>query len=621
MDPAEVFGGRDSGGQGSGPVAPGSAGADEFAAEVLEERRQRRLAESQTGIGLRDWTFDAAALIADSLYNLETEFVGLQELVTAIETAALTLNDENWSRFKELPADRVHCMDYEVNTGLFVNADLNWKPLLALPKAGADCMFLHIGTSATSTPLGDFLDKQGWFGVSVCLEPPAQHLHEKILQVPLDPTRDEHDEEFKKLATKRGGRVPKPKYFKLAYLKVLFKKYDAALDSDNDDDGKNSQIPEQENPLGQAVTSVARMAKGPLAESAQPELTSAAVGYGLLGVTRGTPVRRRLRALRNALAATLARLDDGGGLVFTWPGLPFHPVLLFVTKYLRGLFTRLHLLTPENIQSWEVYVLGVGFKRDRLESAGKGGGAELTSFFDCSLRHAHLDDVLLWTLTPQSELKEARGEKSSKVKGYDDLWRTYAGKLNSLAHELGNEVTTEVASRRRRPARKRPAAAQPKPKPKPKPQGNSVAEPPPAAGQAATAPPEAPAAPSRKVQRAPPDAGDGIDGKDGRAGSDQGKPTKPRPLLQTSRSMPWLACSLGAAPGTSYVGFPDRTSFTEQWPELAHALDCAERHPRRWHRRRLAGEKSLPLLPGPHIGKQEVASAPPVNGGLAQHVV
>jgi len=496
-------------------------------------------------------------------------------------------------------------MDKEVNTGLFVSADLSWKQLLTLPKTVTNSMFLHIGTVATSTPLGDLLDKQGWFGVSVCLEPPAQHLHEKILQVPLDPTRDEHDEEFKKLTTKKGGRVPKPKYFKLAYVKVLFKQYDPALDSDNDDEGSSDEVPQQETPPGQASTPVARTSKGSHAENGHPELTPAALGYGLLGVTRGTPVRRRLRALRNALAAALARLDDDGGLVFTWPGLPFHPVLLFVTSYLRGLFTRLHLLTPEGVRSWEVYVLAVGFKRDRMESAGKGGGAELTSFFNCSLRHAHLDDVLLWTLTPHSELIEARGEKGSKVKGYDDLWRAYAGKLNSLADELGNEVAADVASRRRRPVRKKPQ------KPKPKPQGKSAAKPasPPSVGQAATAAPEVPA---RKVQRVPPDAGNV---------SDQRIPAKPRPLLQMSRSMPVLACSLGGAPGTSYVGFPDRVSFTEQWPELAHSLDCSDKHPRRWHRRRLAGEKSLPLLPGPHADRQDAASAHAGSGGLVQPIV
>lgn len=605
MDPAEV-----SGVQGSGPVAPGSAGVDEAAAEALEVRRQKRLAESLTGIGLRDWTFDAAALISDSLYNLEAEFVGLQDLVAAIESAALTLNDENWARFKELPAVRLHCMDYDVATKLFVSSELNWKPMLTLPKAVANCMFLHIGTEATSTPLGDLLDKQGWFGVSVCPEAPPQHLFEKILQVPLDATRDEHDEEFKKLATKKGGRVPKPKYFKLTYIKVLFKQYDPALDSDNEDEGNVGEAQKQETSPGQASAPVAKTTKGPCAEDAPEELTPAAMGYGLLGVTRGTPVRRRLGALRKSLAAALARLDDDGGLVFTWPGLPFHPVLLFITSYLRGLFTRLHLLTPEGIRSWEVYVLAVGFKRDRLESAGKGGGAELTSFFDCSLRHAHLDDVLLWTLTPQSELKEARGERGSKVKGYDDLWRAYAGKLNSLATELGAEVATG-ASKRRRPVRKRPT------KPAPKPKGKSAdkpASPPaakPAAKPAAAAAPEAPAAPSRKVQRAPPDVG--IDGNDS---TQRVPPAKPRLKLQTSRSMPSLACSLGASPGARYIGFPDRVSFTEQWPELAHALDCSERHPRRWHKRRLAGERSLPLLRGP-----QAAAAQAGSGGLVQPIV
>jgi len=534
-------------------------------------------------------------------------------------------------------------MDHEVNTGLFVSAELQWKPLVTLPKAMPNCMFLHIGTEATSTPLGDLLDKQDWFGISVCPEPPPQHLYEKILQVPLDPTRDEHDEEFKKLTTKKGGRVPKPKYFKLAYVKVLFKQYDPALDSDNDDDheghldheGNNDESPQQQTSAGQASTPVARTSKGPHAEDAPPELTPAALGYGLLGVTRGTPVRRRLRALRNALAAALARLDQDGGLVFTWPGLPFHPVLLFITSYLRGLFTRLHLLTPEGIRSWEVYVLGIGFKRDQLESSGKGGGAELTSFFDCSLRHAHLDDVLLWTLTSQSELKEARGERGSKVKGYDDLWRTYAGKLNSLVNELGTEVTAQVGAKRRRPVRKRTAAERPKPKPKPKAksQGKSPTKPksPSAAGQAAAgqvaaAGQESPAAPSRRAQQAPgAGAGDGIDGKDGKDGTrggSQGTPSKPRrPLLQMSRSMPWLSCSLGAAPGTSYAGFPDRQSFTEQWPELAHALDCSDKHPRRWHRRRLAGEKSLPLLPGLQQGNQEVASVHAGSNGLAKPIV
>ena len=70
-------------------------------------------------------------------------------------------------------------------------------------------------------------------------------------------------------------------------------------------------------------------------------------GYGVVGLTRGERVRRRLRALKNSLAIALGRLSQDGSMVVLWPGLPLHPVLFFLAGSLRKIFLRVHVLSPE----------------------------------------------------------------------------------------------------------------------------------------------------------------------------------------------------------------------------------------------------------------------------------
>eukprot|EP00971_Amphidinium_carterae_P281339 5585745-Amphidinium_carterae.1 len=41
-----------------------------------------------------------------------------------------------------------------------------------------------------------------------------------------------------------------------------------------------------------------------------------------------------------------ANWATSGSMVLVWPGLPFHPTLLFIMAYLRPVFQRVHVVTP-----------------------------------------------------------------------------------------------------------------------------------------------------------------------------------------------------------------------------------------------------------------------------------
>ncbi|CAK9010861.1 Potassium voltage-gated channel subfamily B member 2 [Durusdinium trenchii] len=163
-------------------------------------------------------------------------------------------------------------------------------------------------------------------------------------------------------------------------------------------------------------------------------------GYGVVGLTRGHRVRRRLQALKNSLAITLGRLAKDGTLVVLWPGLPLHPVLFFIAGSLRPLFQRVHVFSPEGSKTFEVYILAAGYKREKADSKVPGmGGLELRSFFEDTWRCDGLDDVLLWTLAPMAEDEETNVGITGKglILGYTQLWKTWGTKLTSLALDLG----------------------------------------------------------------------------------------------------------------------------------------------------------------------------------------
>lgn len=207
---------------------------------------------------------------------------------------------------------------------------------------------------------------------------------------------------------------------------------------------------------------------------------STASGYGKLGVTRYASVRKRLRTLYTSLQVALNRLKHNGSLVLLWPGLPCHPVMFFLTSYLRNLFMRVHVVAMEGIKTFEIYILCATFNREKANDATPGeGGTALKSFLGCAYRRAALDDVLLWTLTANAESEEAFfgvGGKS-KTRTYDELWTLMAAKYKALAVELDMDVTKVKKVDREKKVGKKCAEDDKDVKADPKAKGKSKAEP------------------------------------------------------------------------------------------------------------------------------------------------
>jgi len=173
-----------------------------------------------------------------------------------------------------------------------------------------------------------------------------------------------------------------------------------------------------------------------------------AQSLGECGVTRSPGVRRRLRVLRNTLCVCLSRLAAGGSLVLTWHGLPHHPVLMFIAAQLRPVFLRLHLLCPEHAKTFEVYLLAVNFKKaEAEETTTKSGGFMFRKFTRSAYRCADLDDVLMWTLPREVLIEEMRRFHSgtAATKGFNELWTIYAEKYLLITKELGAQTTAGSA--------------------------------------------------------------------------------------------------------------------------------------------------------------------------------
>ncbi|CAJ1350403.1 unnamed protein product, partial [Effrenium voratum] len=433
---------------------------------TVEERQQvyARLHESGTPLGLPDVAFEAPAMVQDAYDACIQKSPGIQMMMDAILQAAKRMDPDNWQRFQQIPLLNVHMDDQAVHSNLFAQTEPSWRPLLQRPKKRKQsCFFLHMGTAPLTSSLADFLTKLGWLGVCVGPVKPPGNNEDLLQHVPIDPASAEDQKYIDALLSESGGLITKPATFPLAYVNVVFNaNEDAQLLDPHDEDYEDQLARRQEavtvEPAKQEPEEK-RLQNAPL--PAVPPGTTA--GYGLVGLTRGERVRRRLRALRNSLNIALGRLAKDGTLVVIWPGLPVHPVLFFIAGSLRKLFQRVHVFSPEGSKTFEVYILAAGYSREKAESKVPGiGGLELRSFFDNTWRSEGLDDVLLWTLAPLEEDEETNVGLQGKgvIVGYTNLWKTWGTKLTSLALDLGMLLSQEdgMASPKRGSKKKKPAA-------------------------------------------------------------------------------------------------------------------------------------------------------------------
>eukprot|EP00929_Paragymnodinium_shiwhaense_P034387 TRINITY_DN18722_c0_g1_i1.p1 TRINITY_DN18722_c0_g1~~TRINITY_DN18722_c0_g1_i1.p1 ORF type:complete len:656 (+),score=186.47 TRINITY_DN18722_c0_g1_i1:154-2121(+) len=624
--------------------------ADEAEAQAaLEEKVRKRLEDSGTGTGLPDWVFNAAPLVEELRDVVEPQVQGFRLILEAIVEAAELLTDDQWQRFVSIPFTRIHKQDQEMHTSVFSKTEPDWKKTMTMPKTGKTCVFLFIGTAAPGDTLCKLFTRLGWFGVSVTPTPPSGY-GDSISSFEMDPGSHKDDEEFAALMKKRGGKVPKPELFPLVYVNLHFSPDVVESDSEEDDPvephikQRMDDFFQYDHPDLQRARarSPQKMSREETPEPAKPTgrgahevthfagMSQVGSGYGLLGVTRTVHVRRRLRAIRNSLATGLNRLGDKGTMIICWPGLPFHPVLLSVCNYLRGLFLRVHIVIQENsCMTWEIYILCTSFSRSAQTEANpsEGGGSALKSFMDSNYRRNGVDDVLLWTLTNSNlnqECRNAGGEKKGITKTYDDIWTAYSRKLRSLMMELMAENNREMpvlpVEKEAKPGKKEKPPPEPKAKPKPKrePRERKVKEDEPESPvmaqpkaksrpkSAAKAKPEPKAAPvqkkeklpmvvevkqekKKKKEELPPEEEEkpaltmeevlarattrGVGGKDY---------TKLRDL-NLSRSLPNLACTFGASPGLpknmkkkNASGNPDPRCLGVQFPLIKFGFKKAQ---------------------------------------------
>lgn len=403
-----------------------------------KKARRRRQIESGTSTGLRDYVFNAPALVEDLVTQLQDECDGLRQILEVLEDASVTLKDESrWTRLAEINFERVHRNDNVVFTTWLTTFEVTWKQTMTAPQKGKQCVFLHVGTETPSRRLMLVLNKLGWYGVSIAPELPETGFEDSVTGIVLDPSDEANEDAFTAIGELghpyRGGLVPKPNYFGLAFCNFVYTVQELRdeMFGPGVDDRK----------MGTAV--------GPQDPSS----------YGLIGVSRSEGVAKRLRTIRTVLATALARLANKGTLIITWPGLPFHPAMLFITSYLRGLFERVHVNMQDGVQTFECYIICAEFRRDPpapeagAKAASKAKAPDntfaLRSFVNSAFRRNGLDDVLMWTLTENDLIREATYGMSgiSPAKGYDDMWKLFAAKLRSFAFELGTVLDLPTKSK------------------------------------------------------------------------------------------------------------------------------------------------------------------------------
>jgi len=424
-----------------------------------KQRTEQRLTGGGAILGFQDHAFNAALLCIDFTELMETESIqGFNFIRNAVRKAATTLNDELWEKFLTMPFSRIHMLDQEIHTKDFNKVDPAWKQIMTMPKSGKSCIFLHIGSDAPSEVLTKLLTRLGWYGVQINSKN-RTGFEDMVQSVELDPGSHKSEDEIKKLMRKREGLVPKPDTFPLVYVNLVFKpglvESDSEAEEEADEEDELSEVdtpPESaregsktdDASLPKKLRSASRRLTSSASSKEAPVLSAdAGCGYGKIGVTRTQNIRKRLRCIRNSLAIGLQRLGDKGTLVVCWPGLPFHPVFLFVVNNLRSLFKKVNLVTSDTSGSFEYYILCSNFLREQSENATLGsGGSAMKSFMTGTHRANGVDDVLLWTLTEKSVLTEARigaGGGGKITQSYDDLWTAFARKLEFLIDELQRE--------------------------------------------------------------------------------------------------------------------------------------------------------------------------------------
>eukprot|EP00930_Biecheleria_cincta_P034685 TRINITY_DN2393_c0_g1_i1.p1 TRINITY_DN2393_c0_g1~~TRINITY_DN2393_c0_g1_i1.p1 ORF type:complete len:801 (-),score=129.77 TRINITY_DN2393_c0_g1_i1:286-2688(-) len=413
----------------------------------VEDRQKvlNRLRGSGTPLGLTDYAFDANAMVTDAYDVAMPKIFALHEMMDSITQAARKMRDVEWERFQEIPHRRVHEDDKQLHGSIFATKEPTWKTLLQKPKKTKQtCVFLHIGTEPPSRSLADFLTKLGWYGVCIGPLPPPPGNEDLVQFTEIDPSSWNHQGMVDGLTSSGGGLVPRPAQFGLALVNVTFNHASDAEFIDPYDENfhelvrlrnkRRAERAERREKLGLGMSSF----EDNITMPAPSPIT--ATGHGKVGISRGERVRRRLRALKNSLKVSLHRLQNDGSLVVFWPGLPLHPVLFFLAASLRKVFQRVHVMTSPGSKTFDIYILAVGFKREKAEDKTPGlGGLELKSFLDSSWRSESLDDVLLWTLPQYEEEEEMLVGASGRgiVASYADLWNTFSEKFRALAMELG----------------------------------------------------------------------------------------------------------------------------------------------------------------------------------------
>lgn len=367
---------------------------------------QQRLEMPGTAYGRRDVLLDAIPLVQEADQILESESTSFQEMLSSLREAAEILDDEAWHIFCDLPSRQVHMEDAEMLLSFIGRVDPSWGAMLTKAKRRErfhQC--IHVGATA---PTADLKISLHDFNFELIEEDPAE------------------------------GEYP-----------LVFANLSADLPME-----LNPEETEKSNALPHDNGAGVKPIDG--GGYVMPQLSDLARSYapGFLGTSQDEGVEKHLQIFRYILIAAIQRLAPGATMIVTWPGMPDHPVLFFLTSHLRRKFSNVYVLTQPEPTTFEVFVIATGFVElcERVENWFDWGKT-----FEYFLTHkAHrtdgYDDVLLWTLTRPALLKEvlelpcrktsirARAGKKDNAEltagSYEDLWKAFAAKYKALAHAL-----------------------------------------------------------------------------------------------------------------------------------------------------------------------------------------
>mmetsp|Transcript_14869 Transcript_14869/g.33869 ORF Transcript_14869/g.33869 Transcript_14869/m.33869 type:complete len:779 (-) Transcript_14869:72-2408(-) len=428
---------------------------DEAAASlaVLEREARTRKCMDESFF-LTDWVLNVTPLLNSARETLEMHSYDLQYYMEAAWNACRNMNTLQWEQFCDHILTKVRKDDRECFTSFFAHVEPGWRQTLTTPKelGPGVCNFLYAGTIQMPTELCEVLTRLGWTGVCLCPVGPSNEEYLQTMKfVQVDMFSPEGASTMKDLWSASGGSVPRPRTFQLVIMDLIFHtdeeekslqdKDESLADDDEMLGGRSKQSLRMEG-MQDAARAGDMLSPGrhPMNFGANEDLPETASGYGKLGVTRTDRARIRLQVMHIMLTVCMQRLHPGGSMVLVWPGLPFHPTLLFIMAYLRPVFQRVHVVTPPGLKTFETFIVAHAFKRDVVEaqSSTDSPGYSFSNFLVHSpYRRNGLDDVLLWTLTDAALLEEFRvtNGNRSKSHGYDELFKTYGDKMYALAQE------------------------------------------------------------------------------------------------------------------------------------------------------------------------------------------